>query len=329
MLGVVQGGVFPACFAMLCNWLPVKERNVAFGFIDFGINLGAILSGPITGALCDHMGWPYAFYLPGTMAVGVLVIFLLLTTSSPNDHPRVKSAELELIKNDHIQDGGAEEDSKPPLPWMKMLTSKVVIATIVARFAMGWTFLLIQTELPAYLSDILHMQPTKNGAVNSLMYISANITLASFGYLTESMIGRNWIGRTRARKLVIVASRLGMMVSFLCIPSAGCSQVTVVALLMTAMLFYGMGSGGDIPLPSELTKNYPATLFALINTIGSSAGFIAPYVVGVVLDSKSHDIQLAWNLVFFTSAAICGVSGAAFAIFGSAERQSWDIVKAT
>lgn len=116
-----------------------------------------------------------------------------------------------------------------------------------------------------------------------------------------------------------------MIVCVLSIPMAKCNNYLVISLLVGTMISYGMSSGADLPLPSELSKNYPATLMALINTISASAGIIAPYIVGVILNHMSDDIEQAWNLVFYLTAVICAISALTFALFGTAERQSWDM----
>lgn len=78
-------------------------------------------------------------------------------------------------------------------------------------------------------------------------------------------------------------------------PALGCSQTGVMTLLVIATLFYGLISGGDIPMPGEMSCHFPATLFALINLCGASAGFVAPYMVGAIVDSNPEKVKAMWN----------------------------------
>lgn len=100
----------------------------------------------------------------------------------------------------------------------------------------------------------------------------------------------------------------------------------VMSLLITAMVFYGLISGGDVPIPAELSRNFPATLFALINMCGVSSGFAAPHLVGVILETPDQDIFFLWSLVFYGTAALAAVGALVFICFGSAEKQRWDDV---
>ena len=116
-LGFIQGGVFPACFQLICVWLPRKERTVAFGFIDFGINVGAIISGPLTGYLSEHGfagGWPSSFYVAGSIAIAFALIFATFVTSRPDTNRFVSFEELEKIKDRGTED--CCDETKPPIP---------------------------------------------------------------------------------------------------------------------------------------------------------------------------------------------------------------------
>lgn len=80
-----------------------------------------------------------------------------------------------------------------------------------------------------------------------------------------------------------------------------------------------------------MTSNFPATIYAMGNMFGCSTGFIAPYVIGVILESGGHstvsgenDLIFLWSKVFYLAAAIATVGAVIFVLFGSANRQSWD-----
>lgn len=68
VLGFLQGGIFPSCYAMLYKWMPLKERSLAFAFMDVGGTIGSIVAASMTGYLSEHGfsgGWPSSFYVSG------------------------------------------------------------------------------------------------------------------------------------------------------------------------------------------------------------------------------------------------------------------------
>ena len=104
----------------------------------------------------------------------------------------------------------------------------------------------------------------------------------------------------------------------------------------------------------ELSPNYAGTLMGLTGAVANTAGFISPYIVGVVVEenvsifcirtristlklhiSQSSQKSLifwiyfqqtleAWSIVFVTASVICVVLNIVFLIFGTSERQWWD-----
>lgn len=85
----------------------------------------------------------------------------------------------------------------------------------------------------------------------------------------------------------------------------------------------GMMAGGDLPVYSEMTSNFSATLFALANTVACLGGILIPLVTGVIVDGGDQPRQ-QWAHVFYLSAALNLIGGLLYMKYGSAEQQSWD-----
>ena len=174
VLGVLQGGIFPSCYAMLYKWMPQKERSFALAFMDVGGTIGSIVAASLTGYLSEHGfagGWPSSFYVSGIISGATFVIWVTCTYSLPEDHPFISDDELRYIqqhrgtgKNPHGSDSVSHKlgaRPRPPVPWRAILTSTPVLAVIASKFSLGWTFFTILSKLPAYLNDVLHVAPTE------------------------------------------------------------------------------------------------------------------------------------------------------------------------
>lgn len=87
-------------------------------------------------------------------------MFTSFVTSSPESNRFLSEKELKVIKG---AENRCDDEIKPThnVPWVDILTSGVVWTTIITRFSLGWTFLLVQTVMPTYINDILHVPPTK------------------------------------------------------------------------------------------------------------------------------------------------------------------------
>ncbi|RWS00597.1 putative sialin-like protein [Dinothrombium tinctorium] len=114
-----------------------------------------------------------------------------------------------------------------------------------------------------------------------------------------------------------------MTLCLLLIPLSGYGANASIALLLLLMFFYGLVSGGDIPLAADMTSKYPATVFAFGNMCASVTGFVAPSIVGIILGDANQELW-RWSLIFNTTAAVTFFGGVVFLLFATAERVKFD-----
>jgi len=51
LLGVAEGGIWPAILVLISHWFPARERARAYGFWMMNIAISSIISAPLSGAL--------------------------------------------------------------------------------------------------------------------------------------------------------------------------------------------------------------------------------------------------------------------------------------
>lgn len=131
------------------------------------------------------------------------------------------------------------------------------------------------------------------------------------------------MGRTRTRKVFVGIAGFGASACMALIPLAKCDENWVIFLLMASNFFLGFTSGGDNPLPAELTYNFIGTLFGFTNFLSMSSGFVCPLIIGAILETNL-DILVSWGIIFYMSAFMAALGAVVFIVAGSAERQAWD-----
>ncbi|CAG2110653.1 unnamed protein product [Medioppia subpectinata] len=100
--------------------------------------------------------------------------------------------------------------------------------------------------------------------------------------------------------------------------------VAVVVLVVLSMCLYGFITGGEYPIIPEYAPEFTGTVFGITNTLASSMGFLAPIIVGQILDTEHNsETRKKWDIVFYVTAAFYLLGALFFEIFGSAERQPW------
>ena len=70
LLGMGEGGGFPAATRAVAEWFPTKERATAMGIINAGTAVGAVVAPPLIAAVLGYTNWRWIFVLTG--AIGLL-----------------------------------------------------------------------------------------------------------------------------------------------------------------------------------------------------------------------------------------------------------------
>src|SRR6185369_15444487 len=75
LLGVGEGGGFPAATRAVAAWFPARERATAMGLVNAGTAVGGIVAPPLIAAIILHIGWlgqagwRWVFFLTGALGL--------------------------------------------------------------------------------------------------------------------------------------------------------------------------------------------------------------------------------------------------------------------
>ena len=81
------------------------------------------------------------------------------------------------------------------------------------------------------------------------------------------------------------------------IPSLGNRPNIIIIVLIASMFFNGFTIGGDTPIVMEMAPHLVGTAFGFANTLGCSAGFIAPVIIAAIIGEQVsiYQIKLSKN----------------------------------
>src|ERR1700733_11972946 len=85
LLGVGEGGGFPAATRAAAEWFPPKERATAMGIINAGTAVGAVIAPPLIAAVLGYTNWRWIFVLTGGLGLLWVTWWRLSYVSSPRD----------------------------------------------------------------------------------------------------------------------------------------------------------------------------------------------------------------------------------------------------
>lgn len=319
--GFTEGVTFPAMHSMLAHWVPPLERSKFAAIVYAGSNFGTVISLPLSGWLCSLElwgGWPLAFYLFGGLGVIWYAFWLIFIYDTPAQHVRIDPRERAYIEASVEE---KDETDDPDVPWLSIFTSLPMWAITITQCGQSWAFYTLLTELPSYMDKILHFDVQQDAYLSALPYLSAWLVGLLISSFADALLARQILSPLTSFKLWNTVASVGPSLSFLGAIWAGCDSMTVMVMLVGLGSLQGAVYAGNQMNHIALAPRYAGTLYGLTNAAANVCGFLAPYVIGRLV--QGHETLARWHTVFWMAAGINMINNCFYLIFASASEQSW------
>jgi ACS family hexuronate transporter-like MFS transporter len=245
LLGMGEGGAFPAATRVVAEWIPLHQRSTAMGIINAGTAVGSVLAPPLIGIILLTLGWRMVFFAAG--AVGFAWVIWWAVTYSGNNEASIATLDARTIAKH--------------LSFTDVLSMRKVQVLVFAKFMSdsAWYFYLFW--LPKYLYDVRGFDVKHVSYYAWIPYAASGIGSFLGGWLSSSLLRR---GRSLdfSRKFVLGLSALFMPVVML-VPHVPVGW----ALMLFSIAFFCQQSW------SGLIMTLPADIFPL-SAVGSVAGLV-------------------------------------------------------
>ena len=270
LLGVGEGGGFPAATRAVTEWFAPKDRATAMGIINGGTAVGAVIAPPLIALILTQVGWlglapwRWVFFLTGAIGLAWVGWWAIAYRAPAPGAP-----------NEAGEPAGA-------IPIGRMLASTEVRAVVFAKFLSdgAWYFYLFW--LPKYLFDTFKLDIKTAGAIGWIPYAAAGFG-ALLGGSLSSVLLRRGVSLNWSRKIALGISA-GMMPWVMLVPHTG-SVALVIFLFSVA--FFGQQSWSTLVmvLPTDMIpKRAVGTLAGLVGFGGAMGGVAVGQVVGWLRD---------------------------------------------
>jgi MFS transporter, ACS family, D-galactonate transporter len=306
LLGVSESPTFPANAKALGYWFTREERGLATAITDAAAKFSTAIGVPLIGLLLLYFGWRWSFAATGLISFLYFVLFYF-TYRNPSEDKKLSAQELEFIER-----GGAQPEdqlrARSGSSLGYLLTQRKVYGLALGWGAYNYTFFLLLTWLPSYLSISLHMDLSHSIFYTSVPWLFATITdLLVGGWLVDALIQRGYDAH-RVRQTVLVAG----MAFGLAIFGAARAHSPAVALFWISLALGGLAAAAPVAwtIPSLIApRESVGTLAGTVNLCGQIAAISAPIVTGYIV-SVSHSFAAAF--VTATLILLIGIAGYIF-----------------
>ena len=245
LLGIGEGGGFPAATRVVAEWIPSQQRSTAMGIINAGTAVGSVLAPPLIGLILLTAGWRMVFFAAG--AVGFAWVLWWSVSYRGNSQASIATIDARVIAKQ--------------LSFMDVLGMRRVQVLVFAKFMSdsAWYFYLFW--LPKYLYDVRGFDVKHVSYYAWIPYAASGVGSFLGGWLSSTLLKR---GRSLdfSRKFVLGLSALFMPVVML-VPHVPVGW----ALGLFSIAFFCQQSW------SGLIMTLPADIFPL-SAVGSVSGLI-------------------------------------------------------
>jgi ACS family hexuronate transporter-like MFS transporter len=277
LLGIGEGGGFPAATRAVAEWFPVTERSTAMGIINAGTAVGGVVAPPLLALVLTHADWRAVFYV--TALVGLAWAgWWWLEYQPPERHPKLTPEERRILEP--VIGAGRVTEAAPS--WLSLLRLRQVWGLVIAKFLSdaAWYFYLFW--LPKYLYDARGFDIKAVGAFAWIPYAAAGIGCVVGGWLSSHLLTRD-LPLDHARKIALGLSAVVMPVVWL-VPSAPVGW----ALAIFSLAYFGQQSWSTLVmiLPADLfPRSAVGAVAGLVGFGGAMGGVVFQQVVGWLLDA--------------------------------------------
>jgi len=313
LLGIGEAPTFPAYAKATGYWFPKDERSLATAMFDSAAKFSSAIGIPVLGLVLLHFGWRWNFAATGLISVGFFVLFNAYYRN-PSEDKLLSSAE-----RDYIARGGAQPEDRARAargaPLAYLLRQHRVWGLALGFASYNYSFYLLLTWLPSYLSTVHHVDLLHSALYTSVPWLIATVMdLVVGGWLVDALIQRGW-NPVRVRQVVLIGgTALGLGVL-----GAANANSAVGALFWISVALGGLSAASPVgwSIPSLIApKESVGTVGGILNFCNQLSGIAAPIVTGYVVQA-TH--SFFWAFAAAGIFLLIGIAGYVF-LLGSMEQ---------
>jgi ACS family D-galactonate transporter-like MFS transporter len=292
LLGVGEAPTFPANAKAIGYWFPAQERSLATAIFDSAAKLASAIGVPAIGLLLLRFGWRWSFAATGLISLLYFVFFYWFYRNPSEDQ------SLSAAERDFILLGGAQPEDRAKAargaPLRYLLSRRKVWGLVVGFASYNYTFYLLLTWLPSYLSSTHHIDLLHSVLYTSVPWLFATFTdIVMGGWLVDKLVQRGRDPSFVRRAILIGGTTLGLGML-----GAAYAQNLVVALAWISLAIGGLSAASPVgwSIPSLIApRESVGTLGGILNFGNQLAAIAAPIATGYIAQI-THSFFWAFGL---------------------------------
>ncbi|HWF67813.1 MAG TPA: MFS transporter, partial [Acidobacteriaceae bacterium] len=296
LLGMVESGFFPGVILYLTFWYTSKYRAKMIAAFMTAIPLSGVLGGPVSGWVLDSLssvgglrGWQWLFIVEAVPSILAGIAAFVFLQDAPAKAKWLNGEEKALV----MQRLDEEEAMKKAAgAGQHKLTDAFRSGKIWVLCFVYFGFVMcnygIGFWLPQIIKDTLTKDPFNIGLLTTIPWGAAAIVMLLVGHHSDKTGERCWH---------IALAGIAGALAFAASAMPGVSGVMGLAALTVATACLAAAYSTFWSLPTAFVTGAAASAgIAWINSVGNLAGYLSPFLVGVIRDA-THSMTPALVLL--------------------------------
>jgi len=302
LLGLAEGGFFPAVVVYLTHWFRQEDRAKAVAMFMAAIPVSNAVGAPVAGLLLrihwfGLSGWRWLLILEGIPAFlgGIITLFYL--TDWPKDARWLTPGERQWIIGELDREAQEKKNEHRHMSIWNALRQPMVLALAISYFLVNTTGYGLNIWLPKMVQKFPGLTTLQVSLVAAIPPLCAVPAMLIIGWHSDKTGERKGHAAWAA-----IAAGIGL----------GLSQWVggIPTLVVAGFAIATMGVMSYYPpfwaLPTRLLSDTSAAAsFGFINLIANFGGFAGPYMVGFLTDRTGT--YFAGVLLLVSTAILAGV----------------------
>lgn len=290
VLGLAEGGCFPASIKAVAEWFPKEQRALATGIFNAGSPLGAIACPLLVPWLAGRWGWQGAFIATG--AVGFVWVLLWARFYHPPDRqPGISARELAYIRQD-------PPEPVESIPWAWLVRHRQTWAFMIGMMAASpvWWFYIFWA--PDFLNKRFHLNLDQSSLPLMLIFLVSSFGGVAGGWLSSALLRHGW-SVNAARKTALLACALCVVPVF-----ATPLMVNVWWSVALVALAAAAHCGFAANLYTLVSDTVPRRAVSSVVGIGGMAGSVAGMAFAQIVSRILHFSHNNYLVPFALAASV-------------------------
>jgi MFS family permease len=305
-LGAGEGPTAPVALHSAYKWFPDELRTIPTAIIIQGGAVGVLVALPLLNFIIVRWTWHFAFGALGVAGLVWCVLWLVFGREGRLDEGSSQATHA--------------AQSSPRIGYARLLLCPTILACWAASFGANWALSLALSWQGAYLVKGLGLSQSTIGFLGALPAGASAVAMLAAGWYSQRLLARGVSSRIARGLLggssVVLGGVALAMLPYLPGTPLKIGLTTVGVALPSVIYIISNAVVAEIAPAAQR-----GALLAIGAAIASSAGLVAPYVMGSIVESAATPLD-GFNAGFFLCGVIMLAGGAVAMAFANPEREA-------